>query len=655
MKSIMKQITAGAISAVMTLGAVTFQIPELPASAATDAITLVEEMGMGWNLGNSFDSGACANWVSNDPYVDTESGWGNPKTTKAMIDNIAATGFDTIRIPITWTENLDANGKINTAYLARIKEVIDWCIADGLHVVINVHHDGASTNDANSATVNATKSTVNGAWLWQGTSQKDKFTGLWTQIAEYFADYGNELAFAGWNEICWTYDVELEMAQAFVDTVRATGGNNAKRLLVIPANNTNLEAAVSSSFKMPADSANMLAVEIHYYSPSPFSIAEQGTSWGYSATWGTDAEILEMKNDINKLSQTFAAKGIPVIIGECGVLTEEGKDQTAIQQWLQTLFSTALGFDGICPILWDTSNAGDMNYFDRLNLKWYDTTIESNFKTMTGAATNAVSSVSFDAADISENGDGNFPYYIDLKEYKDIAKINGVLIKGHGKATGANSCFGVTVAFNGYFGDEEPYDNPDEYKWMYQQITYGNTTEAYQFLFAEEDIQWNKPTGEKNEDGTDATESVSAGVFDSDWRFACDYLQIQSWWDNNCKDYALDSVTVLFETPVILDGSQPPQETTTEPAVETTTITTTTVTEPVEDQIYWGDADGSKSIDVSDAVLICRYGANDLTAKLSEEGKRNADVTHDGTVTSDDALKILRYIANLITQEELAF
>lgn len=679
MKSL-KQIAAAAVSAVMALTAITFQIPELPASAATDAITLVEDMGMGWNLGNTFDSAPVKGWVETDPYVNTERGWGNPITTKAMIDTIAASGFKSVRIPITWFENMDDSGTVNTAYLARIKEVVDWCIADGMKVIINIHHDGAS--EGANATSNATKATINGAWLWQGTSQKAKFTNLWKQIADYFKSYDNDLIFAGWNEISWDYNVELEMAQAFVDTVRATGGNNASRLLVIPANNTSLDAALSSSFQLPTDSADMLAVEIHYYSPPNFSIRPATANWGTEVnTWGSTAEINEMKNDINKMYQAFAAKGVPVIIGESGVITNEKREAASIESWIQTLFSTALGFDGICPILWDSSNCGDMQYFDRNSLVWFDSVIGDNFKKMTGTATNTVTSVTYDAASISvsydddgnavANDTGEFPYLIDIKPYKDIAKINGVMIKGHGTGAGADPCFGVTVAFNGYLGDKEPFDTPSEYKWMYQQVSYGFKLESYQFMFGSEKIMYNNADDE----------AVEAGEFGKDWNLSYDYIQLQSWWANNCKDYVLDSVTVLFESPVVLDGTDPaettaapvettaapvettaaPVETTAAPVettvapVETTTTAVETTAEPAgPTEALWGDADESGLVDVSDAVLVARYSVEDKEAIITEKGLALADVTHDGGVKGDDAVKIVRYVAQLITKEDLA-
>ena len=646
-----RKLTSGAMAGVIALSAAAVSAPLSSVTAAGDAVALVEEMGMGWNLGNSFDSGACASWVSTDPYVDTESGWGNPKTTKAMIDNIAAAGFDTIRIPITWTENMDSSGKVNTAYLARIKEVVDWCISDKLHVIINVHHDGASTNDANSATVNATRSTVNGAWLWQGTSQKEKFTGLWKQIAEYFKDYDNSLAFAGWNEICWDYTVEKEMGQAFIDTVRAAGGNNANRLLIVPANNTNLEAALSSDFQLPTDKANMMAVEIHYYSPAPFSIAEQGTSWGYESKWGSDAEINTMKNDINNLSKTFASKGIPVIIGESGVLTEEGKDKASIRSWIQTLFSTALGYDGICPVLWDTSNAGDMNYFDRTNLKWYDTELESIFKNMTGSATDAVMSYTYDNLNekftaTTEGGwlhyDGGFT--IDIKQFKDIAKITGVLVSytPNYEADAKDPCFGLTLAANGYLTDEEPFDNKSEYKWMNQQVTVPCKDNAITILF---------------NDGMNYTENdTDYGPFTNegtDWHLSYDYLQFQSWWGNNSGDFTIDSVTVLFESPVVIGTG----EVTTTAPIQTTTVSETTTTTTVSSEtsapvvkLLRGDVDENSKVDVADAVLLARAagGDPDVANLISPNGKLAGDVDNDGSLGQGDLTKVLQYLAHLI-------
>ncbi len=207
-----KQMVSGVLALSMAFGAATFTTADDSVQAASDAVALVEQMGMGWNLGNTFDSAPVKSWVSNDPYVDTEVGWGNPTTTKAMIAAIKNAGFNTVRIPVTWFENMDSSGKVDEDYLARIKAVVDYCIDQGMYAIINVHHDGASAANGNSATAGATNATINGAWLWQGTSQMSKFESLWAQIANYFKAYDNHLAFAGWNEISLSYANELTFA-----------------------------------------------------------------------------------------------------------------------------------------------------------------------------------------------------------------------------------------------------------------------------------------------------------------------------------------------------------------------------------------------------------------------------------------------------------
>ncbi len=656
-----RKMVAGLLAAASALSAGAVQLTAAPAAAAGDAVRLVEEMGMGWNLGNTFDSAPVKAWANSElPYVDSETGWGNPKTTKAMIAAIKNTGFDTVRIPVTWFENMDAAGNVDADYLARVKEVVDYCIDQDLHVILNVHHDGASEG-ANAAS-NAYKSTIDGAWLWQGTSQKAKFTSLWKQIAEYFKAYDSRLAFAGWNEISWDYTVEKEMGQAFIDTVRATGGSNASRLLIVPANNTNLDAALASGFQLPTDSADMMAVEIHYYSPPEFSIRPANASWGQTVnTWGSASEINEMKNDVNKLYQAFASKGTPVIIGECGVLTNEQRDKASIRAWIQTLFSASLGYDGICPVLWDSGDCGDMQYFGRAKLAWNDPELETVFKTMTGTATNTTTTYTFDMSkpEYSENEDANFPYYLDLKPFKGVADIIGVMIKGHGTGTGSDPCFGVTVAFNGYFGDEEPYETPSEYKWMYQQISYGIDAESYQFMFAEENISWNKPTGETDADGNDVTEATAAGVFDTDWHLAYDYLQLQSWWNNNAKDYALDSVTLIFDAPVVLDSNgdivvttEPAKDTTTTTTTTTTTVETTTSkqeeTTGAPEKIHLkGDVDCSGEVNIADAVMLARFNAEDKEIEVSAQGKANADCDGVEGVGAGDLSALLEYLAGL--------
>lgn len=625
------KLLSGVLTVALASSVCAFDIPE--ANAATDAVALVDSMGMGWNLGNTFDSAAVSGWVSKDPYVDTEVGFGNSKTTTAMIALVAAAGFDTVRIPVTWMENMDSNGNLDVDYLNRIEEVANYCFDAGLKVIINMHHDGASSCAGDVSTSNATQADVNGAWLWQGTSQKTKFKNVWTQIATHFADYGQELSFAGWNEINWTHSVNTEMGQAFVDAVRAVGGNNANRLLIIPANNTNCAAALESGFTLPNDQANMLAVEVHYYEPPVFCVAPTDSTWGYSSTWGSDSEINALKNDINNLYQKFAAKGVPVIIGECGVLTNANKDAADTELFLNTLFSTCIGYDGICPILWDSGNCGDMQYVDRNSLKWYNSSIETMFKSLTGVSTDTANSFTYDADLIhtAATGDNGEYWLIDIKPFRDIATITGVMIRATATATGKDPCFGITMGCNGYLTEKDEGKN---YTWMMQQISYGATQESVQMLF---------------DDGMNDGAFTSEG---EDWKLCYDFLKFESWWMSGVSDFEIESITVLFKNPVVIPDEVlnygDPNYVASSTTTTTTTTTSTTNTTTTEAQtVKLGDVNCDGNVKIGDVILLNRFLSEDKAVVISTQGLSNADIDGDGSATAADAVAILKLLAGL--------
>ena len=363
-------VTAGVMSLSIMAGSMPVALSSVNA-ASTSAIALVDDMGLGWNLGNTFDCWGFESYASN-----TETAWGNPTTTKAMIDKIAETGFKTVRIPITWDHDTNGND-IDDAYLARIKEVIDYCTANDMYVIINMHWDWVSNGSG---------------WLNQGLAAEARYRAMWNEIATYFKSYDQHLIFESMNEVDWNsngndytadeYNTLNTLNAAFVEVVRKTKGNNSDRLLLLAGANTNLDFTCSSSYVLPDD--DMLAVSIHYYLPPTFCVAPQDSSWGYSKTWGTDAEKNTLAANFNKMKTTFVDKGVPVILGEYGVLTNGGKDEAAIKDFLKTVASTSLATSGISSVLWDSGNCGDMQYFDRKNLKWFNDDIGKIYADLAG-------------------------------------------------------------------------------------------------------------------------------------------------------------------------------------------------------------------------------------------------------------------------------
>ena len=296
------------------------------------AMDVVNDMSPGWNLGNTFE--ATTSWTggalwNNKGGLGAETGWQDTKTSQAVIDFVKSLGFKSIRIPCAWAYGhiSDAsNYTIDAAWMARVKEVVDYCINDGLYVVLNDHWDGGwleeKMKDSNAANI---------------AKNKGILKLLWTQIANAFKDYDEHLLFAGLNEPGADNQAStnslIQYNQTFVDAVRATGGNNAKRVLVVQGPSTNIDHTCNfMNGKMPNDIVpGKLAIEVHYYNPWQFWGMENDESWGkvfyywgngnhhsgssHNATWG---EEKDMKDQLQKMKTYFVDKGYPVVIGEFG-------------------------------------------------------------------------------------------------------------------------------------------------------------------------------------------------------------------------------------------------------------------------------------------------------------------------------------------------
>ena len=323
----------------------------------------INNMGIGYNLGNSFD---CydENVIINKP-DDQITLKGNAIPTKKLISNIKKNGFKTIRFPITWTYFIDESGKVNSNWMVRVKEVVDWIIDYNMYCIINVHHDGKPGN-----------------WLSKGMDSKNKYDSLWTQIAKEFRDYNDYLVFESMNEVefksgnNYDYETLFNLTQSFIDIVRSSGGKNSERLLIIAGANAQYDLSISDDFKIPTDPANNFAISLHYYNPYRFT-KEPADENSSVTKWGNSDDYDEIMMNFYIMKMTFPDNGIPIILTEVGVLTEDKKEEESLREFLYVVFALAWEFDGILPILWDTSNknTGDMNYYDRENNAWYDNKI----------------------------------------------------------------------------------------------------------------------------------------------------------------------------------------------------------------------------------------------------------------------------------------
>lgn len=311
-------------------------------------------MGVGWNLGNSLESIGPGN----------ETAWGNPVVTQQLIDAVKAAGFDTIRLPVAWSDFSDAsNYTIDPAWLNRVEEVVNYALNADMYVIINEHWDGGWLNHP---------------FYNQQTSLNNRLSIMWTQIANHFEDYDHRLLFAGTNEVMNEgdystptqeyVDVQNSFNQTFVDAVRATGGNNADRYLIVQGFNTNIDHTVNF-FVVPDDTAsNRLFVEVHYYDPYNFTLntGSNVTEWPSTVeTWANESWV---DSQFQKMKENFYDRGIAIILGEYGVVSRmsvSGHEASRIR-WNEYITESAVAH-GMVPIYWDNGFTGDggMGLFDR--------------------------------------------------------------------------------------------------------------------------------------------------------------------------------------------------------------------------------------------------------------------------------------------------
>lgn len=330
------------------------------------ALEATRLMGNGINLGNTLE--ACDNNVgikTNTP-LSYETYWGQPKTTQAMIDGMKAAGFDTIRIPVAWMTNAthlyEGDYTIDAGYMDRVEEVVRYARKAGMYVIINDHWDGGWYGMFGSESAETRALAM------------EAYKGMWQQIAERFRDYSDYLIFESANEelggrfdensplycsdsvVTYLTDDERyaltnEINQTFVDVVRATGGNNATRFLLIAGYSTNIDQTCDDRFQMPKDTADSkLMVSVHYYDPWSYC----GASSAASATkWGKVSDYEYLDQQLAKMTK-FTEAGYGVVIGEYGALpgSDGLKDNTLAYH---TAFLDACTKYNLTNCLWDCS------------------------------------------------------------------------------------------------------------------------------------------------------------------------------------------------------------------------------------------------------------------------------------------------------------
>ena len=322
---------------------------------------LLEKITIGWNLGNTLDSQGCT-WLSND--LDYETGWGNVKTTKTMIDTVKKAGFNTVRIPVSWGDHMDKNGNINKAWMDRVQEIVDYAYKNDMFVILNTHHDLS----------------------WIKLTEKDektvtkKFGNVWKQIAERFKDYDEKLIFEGMNEprtegsakewmggTSAEWEVLNRLYKTFVDTVRSSGGKNKTRYLILTPYGANSGYSAMAALDIPDD--DRIIVSVHAYLPYNMALNRYSSDKKL-----TDNGKREIDNAFANIDKVFLSKGIPVIMDEFGSINKNNTSERI--ELVKYYLSTAEKY-GVPCCWWDNGtickpeDGEGLGLLNRQTLKWY--------------------------------------------------------------------------------------------------------------------------------------------------------------------------------------------------------------------------------------------------------------------------------------------
>ncbi len=369
-------ITAGSQTEVVTVTQSEGTLVPAPGTITKDAQAIARDMYPGWNLGNTMEATGDG--------LACETVWQPTKTSQRVIDAVKAAGFKAVRIPCSWDIHSDGSGTIDAAWVTRVKQIVNYCVQQNLYVVLNDHWDNGWIEVLGFSKSKDSYQAVDEAYIQAKIS---RLKDLWTQIANEFKQYDEHLLFAGLNEPFQEYSLFSNRHQeltpilirynaAFVEAVRATGGNNAQRTLVVQGPSTNISSSCSY---MPADklpeSAGRLMVEVHYYDPGQFCGTFDASGdkafyfWGagnhgadHNPTYGEEAYL---KEQFEKLKTTYTAKGYPVIIGEYAALqrtlseAQQAKHNASVKYYYEYLNQQATD-NGIVAFAWDTNDTGGL-------------------------------------------------------------------------------------------------------------------------------------------------------------------------------------------------------------------------------------------------------------------------------------------------------
>lgn len=336
---------------------------------------VIKDMGLGINLGNTLEAtGSALTKISS-----YEKSWGSPLITPQMIEGYKNCGFGVVRIPVAWSNLINEETyEINADLMKRVNEIVDYVIACDMYAIVNIHWDGG--------------------WFENFPTNYDecmkKYKTIWAQISENFKDYGDHLMFESLNEEgCWNdvwnryggndsnrqeaYDILNDINQTFVNLVRNSGGNNAKRHLLIAGYATDIELTCNNCFVMPEDPAGRCAVSVHYYTPSTFCILEEDADWGKAdPEWGDEADLEQLNMLMDMVYEKYTQNGIPVIVGEFGC-SQGNKTPEQVRNFITTVCDAIYSRD-MCPVLWDTTGS----FYSRYKCDFFDQTLLENMQSI---------------------------------------------------------------------------------------------------------------------------------------------------------------------------------------------------------------------------------------------------------------------------------
>ncbi|MBR6671089.1 MAG: cellulase family glycosylhydrolase [Ruminococcus sp.] len=570
---------------------------------------LVRDMGIGINLGNTLE--ACGDWINGKTPSDYEKAWGSPIVTKEMIEGYKNAGFGVLRIPVAWSNMMENDGNyvINSDYMARVTQVVDWTLDAGLYAIINIHYDNGWVNKFPENENECMK----------------RYEKMWTQICDNFKNYNDYLMFESQNEeLGWetlwnkwagtegkdeSYALVNKINQKFVDVVRNSGGNNDKRHLLISGYNTGIDVTCDSLFKMPEDPAKRCAISVHYYSPPTFAILTEDADWGKcQTTWGTAQEIADLNREMDMMKTTFVDNGIPVIIGEYGCPTEkEGKDLESTRLFLSSVCEAAYSRN-MCPVLWDTPGGR----YDRFDCKMTDTVLNKKLCEIAGTTIKepeidtTVSTVTYAIDELKKNAKGE--YIVPLGDTKKLKKaVIDVEVTSSEKS--GWYCGGGALTFDSV----KPTDGSAAF-WSNKSFNYDGGTKKIIITF----------------DGQFPDEDDVM----HDAEIACTQALLVDWWHSSEKyPEGGDDVAVEFKGITLYY----------ENSIEITTSGT-------ENKDYVaGDANCDISVDISDVVAVKCFIINSQKYSLSKQGILNADVeSGNNGINMQDVLAIQKYVLTII-------